>query len=116
MKKELKKELDNAINTSGIVLKWNPDPKGYFIIKPIPPKKIFVRHYDLKNILKHTFVGTITLQIIQSIIKKKLISRLDHAAYLGKEIEKAVMALKNNFNYIQDKEIELKNKKLIKIY
>ncbi|MHA1471150.1 MAG: DUF4346 domain-containing protein, partial [Candidatus Asgardarchaeia archaeon] len=30
-----------------------------------------------------------------------------HAAYLGKEIEKAIIALKNNLNYIQDKELNL---------
>ena len=35
MKKELKKELDNAIDTTGHPLNWNPDPKGYFTIKPI---------------------------------------------------------------------------------
>ncbi len=105
----MKKEIDNTIDTSNIVLKWNPDPKGYFTIKPFPSKKkIFVRYYNSKNILKHTFAGTITSQIVQAIIKRKLISRLDHAAYLGKEIEKAIIALKNNFSYIQDKELELK--------
>ena len=106
----MEKELDNAIDTSDIILKWNPDPKGYFTIKPFfSQKKVFVRYYDSKNTLKYTFDGINTLQIIQSIIKRKLISRLDHAAYLGKEIEKAIIALKNNLNYVQDKEIQLKN-------
>jgi len=105
----MKKEIDNIIDTSNVVLKWSPDPKGYFTIKPFPSKKkVFVRYYNSKNILKHTFAGTITLQIIRAIIKRKLISRLDHAAYLGKEIEKAIIALKNNLNYIQDKELKLK--------
>ena len=107
----MKKESDNTINTSKVILKWNPDPKGYFTIKSIPSqKKVFVRYYDSygsKHILKHTFVGTSTSQIIQSIIERKLISRLNHAAYLGKEIEKAIIALKNNFDYVQDKELNL---------
>ena len=106
-----KKELNNTIDTSGIMVKWNPDPKGYFTIKPFfSQKKVFVRYYDSKNNLKQTLAGTTTLQIVQEIIERKLISRLDHAAYLGKEIEKAIIALKNNLNYVQDKEIELKDK------
>jgi dihydropteroate synthase len=105
---------NNVIDTSNVVLRWNPDPKGYFIIKPIfSQKKVFVRYYDSydsKHILKYTFAGTNTSQIIQFIIERKLISRLDHAAYLGKEIEKAIIALKNKLNYIQDDELYLKNK------
>ena len=107
----LKKELNNAIDTSKIILKWNPDPKGYFTIKPIfSQEKVFVRYYDSKHILKHTFAGINTPQIIQSIIERKLISRLDHVAYLGKEIEKAIIALKNKLNYVQDRELQLKDK------
>jgi len=106
-----KKELDNAIDTSNIILKWNPDPKGYFAIKPFfSKKKVFARYYDSKDTLKHTFAGITTLQIIQSIIERKLISRIDHAAYLGKEIEKAIIALENNLDYVQDKELKLKSK------
>ena len=106
-----KKELNKAIDTSDIMVKWNPDPKGYFTIKPFfSQKKVFVRYYDSKDTLKLTFFGITTPQIVQSIIEKKLISRLDHAAYLGKEIEKAIIALKNKLNYVQDKEIQLKDK------
>ena len=106
-----KKEFDNTIDTSNIILRWNPDPKGYFTIKPFfSQKKVFVRYYDSRNNLRYTFTGITTLQIIQSIIKRKLISRLDHAAYLGKEIEKAIIALKNKINYVQDKELQLIDK------
>ena len=108
-------DFNNAIDTSDIILKWNPDPKGYFTIKPIfSQKKVFVKYYDSydsKHILKYTFAGTNTPQIIQFIIERKLISRLDHAAYLGKEIEKAIIALNNNLNYVQDKELQLKDNK-----
>ena len=107
----LKKELKNAIDTSDIMVKWNPDPKGYFTIKPFfSQKKVFVRYYDSRDTLKCTFVGVNTLQIIQSIIERKLISRLDHVAYLGKEIEKAIIALKNKINYVQNKELQLGHK------
>jgi tetrahydromethanopterin S-methyltransferase subunit A len=111
--KELEKELDNAIDTSDTVIKWKADPKGYFTIKPFSSRgKVFVRYYNSDNTLKYTFAGVNTSQIIQSIIKRNLVSRLDHAAYLGKEIEKAVIALKNKLNYIQDQELRLKDKNL----
>jgi tetrahydromethanopterin S-methyltransferase subunit A len=114
--RELTKELDNAIDTSDVKLKWTPDPRGYFTIKPFPSRnRVFVRHYDSNNNLKKTFAGITTLQIIQRIIDKSLISRLDHAAYLGKEIEKAIIALKNDLDYVQDEELivstDLKTKK-----
>ncbi len=111
MKKGLKKELDNAIDASGTELKWVPDPKGYFTIKPIfSQKKVFVRHYNSKDVLEQTFAGANTTEIVQAIIQRKLISRLDHAAYLGKEIEKAIIALKNKLKYIQGDELHLENK------
>jgi tetrahydromethanopterin S-methyltransferase subunit A len=111
--KELEEELDNAIDTSDAVLEWKADPMGYFTIKPFPSRgKVFVRYYSSDNILKCTFAGVNASQIIQSIIKRKLVSRLYHAAYLGKEIEKAVIALNNKLNYIQDQELRLKDKNL----
>jgi len=111
MKKELERELGNAIDTSGKPLDWNPDPKGYFTIKPIfSQKKVFVRHYNQKNVLEQTFSGTSTPEILQAIIQRKLVSRLDHAAYLGKETEKAIIALKNKLDYVQGDRLHLENK------
>ena len=105
---ELVKELDNATDTTNIKLKWIQDPKGYFTIKPFPMRgKVYVRYYK-DNKLKKTFSGINTSQIVQKLIEKGLISRLDHAAYLGKEIEKAIIALKNNLDYVQDEKLRLK--------
>ena len=106
---KLKEELNNAKDTSNVILNWKQDPKGYFTIKPFKNlKKVFVRYYDAKNNLNETFSGITTEQIVHKIIENKLISRLDHAAYLGKEIEKAIIALKNNIEYAQDEELKLK--------
>jgi len=105
---KLNLELEKATDTSKIKLKWIPDPKGYFTIKPFSSrKKIFIRYYDSDNNLKLTFSGINTSQIIQEIVERGLVSRLEHAAYLGKEIEKAILALKNNLKYVQDKGLEI---------
>jgi len=105
---KLTKELNNAIDTSKNKVEWIQDPKGYFTIKPFSSRgKIYVRYYK-NNKLKYTFSGINTSQIVQKLIEKGLISRLDHAAYLGKEIEKAIIALKNNLDYVQDEKLRLK--------
>ncbi len=111
MKSPVEEELDNAIDTCSVQVKWVRDPKGYFTIKPFPSrKKVFVRYYDSNNHLRNTLSGSSTNQLIQEIIERRFISRLDHAAYLGKEIEKAMIALKNDLEYVQDKELLLPKK------
>ncbi len=105
---KLVKELNNATDTTNIKLKWEQDPKGYFTIKPFPiRRKVYVRYYK-DNKLEKTFSGINTSQIVQKLIEEGLISRLDHAAYLGKEIEKAIIALENNLDYVQDEKLRLK--------
>jgi len=106
IKQNLEKELNNAIDTSQVKTKFVLDPRGYFTIKPFPSRgRVFVRHYDTGHNLKYTFAGIRAPQIIQKIIEKGLVSRLEHAAYLGKEIEKAIIALKNNLDYVQDDDL-----------
>ncbi len=48
------------------------------------------------------FVGGTAREVYEEIIGKGLVSRLEHAAYLGSELEKAEIALVTGKNYIQD--------------
>ena len=81
---------------------WKPDPKGYFIIKVFKnEKKIGIRHYTYKNEPTIEFHGKKASHLYEKIIKRKLVSKLDHAAYIGKELMKAEYALKNNKRYVQ---------------
>ena len=51
------------------------------------------------------------MDIYQTMInKEKLPIRKDHAAYLGRELQKAYIALKNNLEYVQDEELDLNKK------
>ena len=47
-------------------------------------------------------------KIINTLINEKYISSLQHAGDMGIELCKAEIALKNNFKYIQDKDLNLK--------
>ena len=49
--------------------------------------------------------GTTAIEIVNTIIKNKYISSLQHAADMGIELQKAEIALKNNIDYIQDKDL-----------
>ena len=82
---------------------WKMDPKGYFIIK-INNNKIETSYVVVNKIGKeqtHTMVakilGTTAIDIVNTIIKKKYISSMQHVADMGIELHKAEIALKYDF-------------------
>lgn len=70
--------------------------------------KIILEDKLIKAILYQNYEKTAVIQaktaraIYEEILRRDLISRLEHAAYLGMELEKAEIALKLNKQYIQD--------------
>jgi len=85
--------------------KWHLDPAGCFKIEitddevrngKLYPGKILVRNNT------NVIVGSTAKEILDTIIERGLISRLDHAAYLGRELMKAELALKFKRSYSQD--------------
>lgn len=80
------------------------DRKGYFVIIPDRSEhKIYVEYYANTGELLHTIVGDDAASIYYTIIEKEFISRLDHCAYLGRELTKAEYFIKYNIPYLQDK-------------
>ncbi len=81
------------------------DPKGYFKIYIDEIKKqIMITHFTNSVNFKDatlTLVSDNSESLYKMIIKSDLVSRLDHAAYLGKELIKAELALKLGMSYIQ---------------
>jgi dihydropteroate synthase len=49
--------------------------------------------------------GKEVTEIYQTIIRERMVEKLDHAAYLGKELEKAELALKLGRAYVQDEDL-----------
>ena len=121
---EKKINLDNTLSNRYIEL----DPNGYFIIKiDLQTKQIILEHYlnkineegyaidpktnkpikcDSKTIktCNETFKGISAKEIGIAITENRndLISRLDHALYLGRELQKAEECLYKKLPYIQD--------------
>ena len=94
---------------------WIMDPKGYFLIKIDRKNKLirvaYCKFSKLENNQIHDMISEITgktaIEIVNTLIKNKFISTLQHAADTGIELHKAELALKNNFEYIQDKDLEI---------
>ncbi len=86
----------------GLVL----DPKGYFLIRlKRETKEIEVGFCRKGNVVEMILVGKSPKEIYDTLLRKKLVTRLGHAAYLGRELEKAFVALKLNLDYVQDDEL-----------
>lgn len=82
------------------------DPKGYFkIYVSRDENRIIVAHYQnsVKNSTRpnHVFSGIEAESIVKTILDQKLVSRLDHAAYLGRELQKAEEALRLGSPFVQ---------------
>ncbi|OHB89753.1 MAG: hypothetical protein A3E19_06975 [Planctomycetes bacterium RIFCSPHIGHO2_12_FULL_52_36] len=83
------------------------DPSGFFIIYPKPDKgEILVEHYSNDGTLTHIIEGGSPSEICNTIIELGLVSQLDHAAYLGRELERCRLSMEFRFKYVQDKAAE----------
>ena len=52
--------------------------------------------------LMATVCGRNAESLCHTIVRENLVSRMEHAAYLGREIQKAQIALNSGLNYEQD--------------
>ena len=95
---------------------WIMDPKGYFLIKIDREENLIRVGYCLFNKLGndpiHDMIVEVTgktaIEIVNTLIRKDFISTLQHAADMGIELHKAELALKYNYEYIQDKDLEIR--------
>lgn len=87
---------------------WVMDNKGYFLIRVNKEaNRVEVGFCPTTNKVTLLITGDKPQDIYFEACKAGIVSRLDHAAYLGKELEKAFLALKYNLNYVQDEILEL---------
>ena len=94
---------------------WRMDPKGYFLIAVDKKKKIikvgYCKFTRLGNSPINDMVaeikGKTAIEIVNTLIREKLISTLQHAADMGIELHKAELSLKYGFKYTQDKDLNI---------
>lgn len=99
-----------AISTIPVLPVVEPDPQaitldkaGYFVILPVAERGLInVEHYAYNHTLMHVLEGTTARGLYSTIIANGWITELSHAAYLGKELAKAELALRYGLSYVQD--------------
>ena len=102
---EIIDETKEEIDATGFRQKWVLDPKGYFLIRVnLKMKSIEVGHCTINHCLIRVIKGKTPEEIMYKIIDLGYVYLTDHAAYLGKELEKAFLSLKLGFEYVQDPE------------
>jgi tetrahydromethanopterin S-methyltransferase subunit A len=80
-----------------------PDPAGYFVIYVDRRRhRLSLEHYRNEGLLDSVIEGDTAAAIYTPAIERGLLSRLDHAAYLGRELARAERALMASEPYIQD--------------
>lgn len=79
------------------------DKAGFFVVLPQPATGLIVcEHYENSGRLAHVIEGHRAAVIAATVIQEGLVTQLDHAAYLGRELTKAEIALKTGSHYEQD--------------
>lgn len=79
------------------------DKAGYFVVIPqLENKLIIVEHYDYRDRLLHIIEGEDARSLCATILELGLVSQLDHAAYLGRELMRAELSIRYGLPFVQD--------------
>jgi dihydropteroate synthase-like protein len=109
MLKEKRRKPVMRLHDKGLIVakendKWRLDPKGCFRIgiREIEGnKKIYIEHLPTGK----RIVGKSAKEVMDTILRLDMVSLLEHASYLSKELTKAELALRLNRSYEQDEAI-----------
>lgn len=79
------------------------DESGYFVVYADRARNVLLlEHYSNDGVLDVVIEGRVAAELYFPAIDRGLVSRLDHAAYLGRELARAEKALANGGSYVQD--------------
>ncbi len=87
---------------SGRSMPMLDDRLGYFMIKLADGKISVQHHLPDGRPTGFKFTGKDSTGLFRKILHENLVSRLDHAAYLGKELARAEEALRSGRRYVQE--------------
>ena len=113
---KINKKIEKKITAKYHKIKdWVMDPKGYFLIAVDRKNNLIRVGYckftrlgnDPVNDMVAEIVGKTAIEIVNTLIRENYISSLQHAGDMGIELCKAELALKNNLNYVQDKDLNI---------
>ena len=83
------------------------DPKGYFLIRiNAGTGRIEAGYCRQNNAILKVFSGNNSKELMQAILKAGIVSKLEHAEYLGRETMKAEIAKELGIEYVQDSDLK----------
>lgn len=86
-----------------LVPRMTSDPAGFVVIYADRPRSMLViEHYTNAGILDAVVEGPTAAECYTPLIERGMVSRLDHAAYVGRELARAEAALASGIMYVQD--------------
>ncbi|WP_080424873.1 DUF4346 domain-containing protein [Burkholderia ubonensis] len=83
---------------------FTSDPAGFFVVYPDRRvHELVAEHYTNAGVLDCIVEGPTATAVYAEIVKLALVSQLDHAAYLGRELSTAERCLQTGESYVQDR-------------
>jgi tetrahydromethanopterin S-methyltransferase subunit A len=80
------------------------DPAGYLVVTPDRRRDLIaVEHYGNDGVLRTVVEGKQAEDLAATLVRENLVTRLDHAAYIGRELTRAEIALNERKPYIQNR-------------
>jgi len=92
----------NVVTITGDDTGFVLDSKGYFKIHVDFKKGVIIAAHYKDETTDFVFEGKSAEAISKKIIKSGMVSSLEHAAYVGRELERAELYLRLKKNYVQD--------------
>jgi tetrahydromethanopterin S-methyltransferase subunit A len=81
-----------------------PDPAGFLVVYPDALRCVLVvEHYTTHGVLDCIIEGRTPAAVSSEAIERGLLTRLDHAAYLGRELAVAERSMRTGERYVQDR-------------
>ena len=95
------KTIERVVATGEDPMRIKLDKAGYFVVN-VTNQSILVEHYSYQEKLLRTIEGRDARSIYLTMVRNGWVSKLDHAAYIGKELAKAELSIRCGFDYLQD--------------
>jgi tetrahydromethanopterin S-methyltransferase subunit A len=78
------------------------DPAGFLVIYPDKKRGFVLEHYTNDGVLRCIIQGATPAAVGATAVERGVVSRLDHAVYLGRELARAEESLRTGAPYTQD--------------
>ena len=99
--------IERVLAANNIAYDQQADKAGNFYIC-VKGKKLVVEHFSAKNDLLRVIEGQTARDLCITLIRNGWVSRLDHAAWLGRELLRAELAMGTGEQFVPDRTMTLK--------